>query len=382
MVQEENKAVPQDLLSMAEHPDLEGLIDSVFDQRFKIREFIRAEPHYCLFSVALVALLEAKDGLIYDNILQARVYDFNDVSPKTKRYRSRTLKRLTPHIMHTEDWYGRVVVIFNCGSAEASPVNTSAKRRITAPEEGSQTPSSTKAMTPGASKPKSSYKRESDRLRQRDRRAAKRRHQHELARDLGTPSDVVSQNKYLKKADLDKKTKSVLFLIHMAFNPRQHLVNFLTPGLRYAVKQFLQARGSKLDFGNDYEKAEYVEMKEKELVEIQRLDSKVVSLMRECHEDLGRLLRHQGSFLKGTEEWHRLQDNGIEQQKYWFRELRTAQDRLPVLSQENKVQISTLKKELRESSQAREDKKRENYQKWIHHVIPGTQTYAWLHSRL
>ncbi|KAI0521191.1 hypothetical protein F5B22DRAFT_565669 [Xylaria bambusicola] len=386
-------AVPQQCQIGPKHPELKDLVGAVFDQKFKIGQFIHEEYHFLAFSVESVPTPEIECGLNKDQNMcnfQARVYDFNNLSPKIKAYRSRNLKRIAKRTIVSENWRNRVVVIYRCGPVEELLGKEPADPSAIQIQSASQTPNLQHTETRKAPKPKSNYKRESDRLRQRDRRRAMRRRHHTISEFDTEPdiygdvhSKIFKANKAIqtRKEDLDGATLYMLENMHLNSNPHPVILALLPPSLHQATREYLQARRSEIHFENDYEKSEYVEIKERELVEIRRLNKKVTSLIQEVNNKLEVLMQQKKLYHNGTRAWRQL-ENTIGQQFQWYMVLLAAETQLPAFAEEGRKQISIFRKETQRFPQMREETKNLSYRQWIRHIMPGSQAYAWLHLRL
>lgn len=346
-------------------PELEGFVGIVFDEKYRIRELISDEFHFLSFAVDTITIPgfdrdPNKDRNPYT--FQARVYNFNDLSPKVKSYRSRNLERISKRAVLTEDWNDRVVTIFRCDSVGTKTRKELAKHPLTdvreptttKPQKASQGPRALHANAPSASKPKSYYKRESDRLRQRDRRAAKKQQHRELggvAPKPGVDVDAHTQSPKIDKTfgagEAPISNQYALRIIQLNSNPRPIIQSVLRFRLQQAMMGYRQSHPLKTLFNIENDILEYIKIISKDLVEIRRLNKKRRGLQQECDDKLEQLRKQQIlHYAKGIGEWGQLEQYNLERQYQWHRLLLVAAMKLPAVAEERKTQISILKRDI------------------------------------
>ncbi|KAI0534910.1 hypothetical protein GGR58DRAFT_480833 [Xylaria digitata] len=116
--------------------DIEGL-----DGTLKIGGVLRDKSQYRELAVSYVAGSEqVKEPCNFE----ARLYDFNNLSPKQKRYKLRSMNRLRGRIVSSMHWDGYDFVIFRTGSLEEIESKAYAKPRpVLFVDSGSQTGTNT-----------------------------------------------------------------------------------------------------------------------------------------------------------------------------------------------------------------------------------------------
>ncbi|KAI0469464.1 hypothetical protein F4859DRAFT_486744 [Xylaria cf. heliscus] len=404
--------------------DLEDLIGIVLDQRFRIGERLHEEGrnnHYVAFAVHQDDT-KSRHGTDEADRLVARIYDMNELTPKHKRYMIRNISRSAARTLFKTTWNSCQIIILRLGRLDnpRSSLGTKASRYDIASrnpkrnnEQGhlhlstsetrvasvdndelldsapmdSNTASLQHSPKPKA-KTKTNYQRESSRLRQRDRRAAKRSQQRSIANGVRAELDLqprpFSETLALKENPhgIDDITFAMLVMLHFAFNRRTELKTRLSPATRSQIEKFLSARSAKLILSNDDEKSEFLQVKENELVWLRRLTKKLSGVTQQCHDELLGLLEEQRSTTKGSAQWDSLQVRFIDPRKNWYRVLISASKVLPMLMTESEELISSLRTELREANEMKEKRRILNHKEWIHHLIPASETYNQLFGTL
>ncbi|KAI1747325.1 hypothetical protein F4782DRAFT_521538 [Xylaria castorea] len=404
------------------HFELDDLVGTVLGRRFAIGERLRDENnnnnHFVAFAVHQddVIIRATADGT---NGLVARIYDMNDLTPKHKRYKIRSINRSAARTVFKMTWNSCQIIILKLGSLDDPESSTDTetirfdidspkpktddehdhlslgisearvasgrdnRRVVSAPlSMNFNITSSEQKLKPNSSprqKAKTNYQRESSRLRQRDRRATKRCQQRstnsQIRLDLQPqpPSKIPGLEENIH--GLDDPHFFMLMILHFAFNPRQELKMGLPHASRTEVELFLAARSAKVVLSNDDEKLEFVQMKESELVGLRHFTNKLNGFIQHCHDELHSLLEEQRSTMRGSTEWSHLQEKFIAPRKYWYKVLLTVSKVLPRLTTESEELIDSLRSELKEASQLKEKRRILNYKQWIHHLIPGSDTY-------
>ncbi|KAI8944563.1 hypothetical protein F4801DRAFT_204900 [Xylaria longipes] len=405
---------------------LEDLIRTVLGQRFEIGE-LRDENKNNHFVAFTVRLVDVKVRATTDDTNKhvARVYEMNDLTPKHKRYKIRSINRSAARTVFKTTWNSCQIIILELGLLDDPPSSTDAETArfdTTSPNpktndknDLSLGTSETRVASVGngrllASAPlsiksniasleqkpklnpmpkqKTNYQRESSRLRQRDKRAAKRHRQryvtHNTRTGLNLQPQPLSEILALKENvhGLDDATFTTLVILHIAFDPRPELKTQLPPVTQSQIEQFLAARSLKVVLSNDDEKSEFVQLKENELVGLRRLTKKLNGLTQQCHDELHSLLQEQISTTEGSTHWRHLQEHLIDPRKHWHTVLLSASKVLPMLTAKSEKLIDSLKRELREASELKKKRRNLNHRQWIHHLIPASEAYNQLFGAL
>ncbi|KAI0185676.1 hypothetical protein EV127DRAFT_441068 [Xylaria flabelliformis] len=402
----------------ATHFELNDLIGTVLGRGFEIGKRLCDDNnnHFIAFAVRQH---DAKIGAAEDgtNGLVARIYDMNNLTPNHKRYKIRSINRSASRTVFKTTWSSCQIIIMKTGPLDdiqtstktentrfdinSSKQETNHKRnrlslctsevRVASGRDDQQVVSTPLSINSNITsleqkqkpiskqKMKTVYQRESSRLRQRDRRAAKRCQQRSTSSQIRLNLQPQSLSESLSLKDnvhgLDDDTFTMLVMLHFAFNPRPELRMGLPDKTRTQIEGFLAARTKKVALSNDDEKLDFVQMKESELVSLRRLTNKLHGLTQQCHNELHGLLGEQISTRRRSTEWNRLQENFIEPRKQWYRVLLSASKELPKLATESEKLIDLLKNELKEASELKEKRRILNRKKWIHCLVPGSETH-------
>ncbi|KAI0441746.1 hypothetical protein F4803DRAFT_551764 [Xylaria telfairii] len=403
------------------HFQLEDLTGTVLGQRFEVGERLPNENkngHFVTFTAHQhgVNFRASTDDT---GKLVARIYDMNDLTPKHKRYKIRSINRCSARTVFKTTWNSCQIIILRLESSGdlQSPIdietsqsdNASLKpktnnkdnllslgTRLGSGDNKQLLTSAPLSIHSNAAsleskpspRPKTNYQRESARLRQRDRRAAKRCQKRSIAD--GIRAELYLQPRPLSETMAPKESNygiddiafAMLTTIHYAFNPRPELRTQLPPAIRAQITRFLDTRSSKVVFSNGDEKREFVQMKEIELVGLRRLVKKVTGVIQLCHDELDDLIREQGLTTTGSAQWKHLQESFITPRRRWHMVLSSAKKVLPELITESEELVSSLRSELIEAKELEEKKRLLNYKDWIYHFIPGSDTFHELFGAL
>lgn len=392
----------------------EDLIGTVLGQRFEVRERLHDENknnHFITFTVHQHGV-NFKDSTDDTGRLVARIYDMNNLTTKHKRYKIRSINRSAARTVFKTTWNLCQIIILRLelsgdpqssidietarfGNSSPKPktnnednppslgtrVGSDDNKRLLTSIPLSINSNTTSLEQKSNPKPKTNYQRESSRLRQLDRRAAKRCQKRSIANSIRTGLDLqprpLSETLALKESNhgIDDITFAMLVMLHYAFNPRPELKAQLPPANRAQITWFLDGRSAKVVFSNDDEKREFMQIKEIELVGMRRLAKKLTGVTQQCHDELHGLLQEQALTTRGSAQWNHLQENFIITRRNWYMVLVSASKVLPKLVTESEELVNLLRSELREASELKEKRRILNHKQWIRHLIPGSETY-------
>ncbi|KAH8156391.1 hypothetical protein CIB48_g11856 [Xylaria polymorpha] len=357
----------------------EDLIGTVLGQRFEVRERLHDENknnHFITFTVHQHGV-NFKDSTDDTGRLVARIYDMNNLTTKHKRYKIRSINRSAARTVFKTTWNLCQIIILRLelsGDPQSSIDIETARFGNSSPK-----PKTNNEDNPPSLGTRSG--RESSRLRQLDRRAAKRCQKRSIANSIRTGLDLqprpLSETLALKESNhgIDDITFAMLVMLHYAFNPRPELKAQLPPANRAQITWFLDGRSAKVVFSNDDEKREFMQIKEIELVGMRRLAKKLTGVTQQCHDELHGLLQEQALTTRGSAQWNHLQENFIITRRNWYMVLVSASKVLPKLVTESEELVNLLRSELREASELKEKRRILNHKQWIRHLIPGSETY-------
>ncbi|KAI0476623.1 hypothetical protein GGR56DRAFT_675068 [Xylariaceae sp. FL0804] len=234
----------------------ESLVGEVLDRRFELGHITHQENHAVVFSVTPLTHgnLGAKDQPDESCGFEVRAYDLEGLDPKYRQYRLRNMKRLAARSVLRTTIHGIEVVVIKTGSLK-EPKAKSAKQS----ESMTTRPNGGKYKAP---KPKTSYRRESDRCRQHDRRAAKRQRERVI---LSTSDDQEPAGSDGAMYNMDDGTFRMLVVLFVAFDSPPELRERLPESFRFVVEQFLARRQFRPDFASEDDTEDFIDLKEANL---------------------------------------------------------------------------------------------------------------------
>ncbi|KAH9885008.1 hypothetical protein F4778DRAFT_518212 [Xylariomycetidae sp. FL2044] len=308
--------------------------------KFILGEFIREVSHAKVFAVTPVDhSADSNGGPNIASTLEARLYDLQNLSPKLRRYRLRSVKRLSTRQVLKEEWRGKEIIVYKTGVIEGS--KESGRGGVDATSlSGSESLAGDDKVVPTI-KPKSNYRRESHRLRQRDRRRAKRRtHEDVGKRFMRTPLDLpaihLGMNAHIYD---DDDTLNVLVVLYNAYNWR-HIILHETPSS--LVWQYLTKQDEVPTIRSIDELDEFQKIKEKELVRLRRTGARLPGIVEEYYSHPAQLLEQQRQIQDLVElRWFR--DGPRKASKTWSSLFRSVRSILPELVEHRKRVLSLIK---------------------------------------
>lgn len=357
--------------------------------RFKVKQVLKRENHA---DVYLVDDMEMEStGEVVG--LEARAFNLTGLSQRHLKYRMRAMKRLSSRCISKTKWNNLDVIIYKSGDVNVSFDNTAME--AVAPSCDGDLSIIDIVKKPPA---KTGHKRESERLRQRDRRQARRQSKKMTTEtesyDTETESyDTVAEIENLddgSEMELDDKTWTMLTLLHIAHSTRSELRELLPESSQLLVDNYLSMKDCEITLTTEEEMVGFSQIKEQEIVYLGRQLSKVNVAKIQCHDRMGELLRQQLSHPKGSKEWSEIQQNGIEPRKHNFRVLQTAIRVLPDLIAAAKARHQSVSQKLTFRRQEMQEEKKkqdlemkleelsnklENYGLWQCCVAPASDTF-------
>lgn len=349
---------------------------------FKVKQMLKRENHADVYLVNDMKI--ASTGNMAG--LEARAFNLMGLSQRHLKYRMRAMKRLSSRCISKTKWNNLDVIIYKSGDVSVSPDNTA--MGAAAPSRDGDVSIINIVKKPPA---KTGYKRESERLRQRDRRQAKRQSKKMTTEtdNYGTAAEIENLDDCLEMK-LDDKTWAMLTLLHIAHSTRPELRKVLSESSRLIVDNYLSMKDYEITLTTEEEIVEFAQIKEQEIAYLGRQLSKVNVAKKQCHDRMGELLRQRLSHPKGSKEWSEIQKKDIESEKENFRILQTAIKVLPDLLAAAKAchQSVSQKLTLRRQEMQEEKKKQnlemkleelrnklENYDLWQRCVAPASETF-------
>ncbi|KAI0150494.1 hypothetical protein GGR57DRAFT_514105 [Xylariaceae sp. FL1272] len=222
---------------------------------FTLGTNLGAESQYLLYAVEMTP--EAKrahfPNIPYHNIaIEARLYH-PELMPTLQSYKTRSIRRLVKRTIFRENRAEWDLVVFRTGPLSPGAETAPQEAPLPATDNNTQNFTSTDAEDiPSRRKPKSNYKRESDRLRQYNRRS-------------------VGSNVFPRTSRFDSNT----------WNTFERL---------YSFEHGRLLPGASFQFSSDTEKQDYIQAQEKALVFLNRFSTK---LYHEYDDEYHRLLKEQ-----------------------------------------------------------------------------------------
>lgn len=363
------------------YSDYQQLSGQVLDDRFILGTPIRNDNHFVVFSVEYLCSDGGTSGssepLPEQNVtFEARIYDLRNISMKLKRYRLRSMKRMASREVFQQQWQHLEIIVYVAGNInfENHGSDDEVLSMLADTKDVSQ-------RAPTVNR-KTGYQRESDRLRQRDKRRAKRG-RDAVARAHSPGPELLAPTSSPPRGivDFDDATNAMFFLIHFAFNPRQEVRDELPPDKMALMEAYLQRRGKIPTFQSAEEAADFASIKQKELISLRRIVKQLPKVKDRCHDQLGEDLR-QLQLMKTIDEKKQFQEGTIEMRKARFRILKTVQDNLPGLIRDTVVVSNLMKKLLAVFHNDQNKREVKNLKSWLHHVIPASDLYDQIFSRL
>lgn len=357
-------------------------VDEWLAGRFKVKQMLKRENHADVYLVNDMEI--ASTGEIAG--LEARAFNLMGLSQRHLKYRMRAIKRLSSRCISKTKWNNLDVIIYKSGDVSVSPDNTAMEAAT--PSRDGDVSTINIVKKPLA---KTGYKRESERLRQRDRRQAKRQSKKMTTEtdSHGTPAEIENLDNCLK-LKLDDKTWPMLVLLYIAHSNRSKHREGLPESSRLVVENYRSMKDCEPTLTTEEEMVEFAQIKEQEIAYLGRQLSKVNAAKKQCHDDMGELLRQQLSHPKGSKEWSEIQHNDIEPKKTDFRILHTAIKVLPDLIAAAKARhqsvsqkLALRRQEMQEEKKKQDlemkleelSKKLENYVLWQCCVAPASDTF-------
>ncbi|KAI1111722.1 hypothetical protein F5Y14DRAFT_424220 [Nemania sp. NC0429] len=322
----------------AGHPDFQDLVGTTHDGRFKVVGILSEKSHYQELAV--------ENGEDVHNSFGARIYNLNDLSPKGECYRLRSIKRLAARVVfETVMWENFKLVIFKAGPVgkiqrEANTKSPPAAFEVSNIQIGD--PSPLKVPTT-KSKPKSEHKRESDRLRQRDRRFAKRERKRTMVgniadSELTLKTELPPEPGFQPFRSLNIDHFHTLMHLDTIYATPSTPFGPQSPKMTSMADRFLIARGLQLDQIRD--QRECARLIDRELVGLSRLKYKLPSLLHQCRNELQRLSTEKEGAVFEAENWNKLKGPDILEREKCYVAIQYVLGMLPVVMEEARMLIA------------------------------------------
>lgn len=325
-------------------------------------------------------VLDIETGLPTEN-LEAHVFVLDHKQPKLRKHRLRCINRMK-HRTKLEFRVEDLVIIVistlqatDCGASEKDGPERSLPAGDGSPEteDGSKSNQNLEGKTP--------YKRESARIRQRERRKAKRsgkvREQHSETADGEQESTQTMEHTNLDDEETD--FTAFLILLSVLYDatgtmrkeiPQQHADFIKTMGsdaLHESLTKFLKQSPVKLESPADMES--YLKAKRGEMISLRRQLARVSSAEKYHHDKLGRIDREQAQHQKHSEKWQEIEEGSKAEADFQLQTVIHAKTVLPRIlsSQKNHVR-SMERKRARAIGKLASMKLSEHRERLVHNV--------------
>ncbi|KAI0549762.1 hypothetical protein F4679DRAFT_545493 [Xylaria curta] len=386
------------------HFELDDLIGTVLGQEFEIGEQLRDEKnnnnHFITFAVRQH---DAKSATADNtNELVARIYNMNDLTPKHKRYKIRSINRSAARTLFKTTWNSCQIIILKLGPLDhfGSSTDTATSLDIASLKlktnvkhshstlgiaksgvvsANSDLPLKSNITSPeqkvkAKMKTKTNHQRESSRLRQRNRRATKRRQQRLIAISSRTKLDPRSLSEIIasKRNSFDDETFTMIVMLYFDFDIPAEFEMQLPPEKRLATRMYnLMRSASKFPVLSLDEKPDFLQLKENELAYLLRLKAQLHGSLQRCFHEILDLPEQQRLAIKESAQQRHLQMHFLDPKERWYMVLLSASTILSRLITESEALICSFKKDIKKDE---EGKRIYHGRRWIFRVIPGSDT--------
>jgi len=366
---------------------LEG---TVLDNNWAIGKQTGSTEHANIYSVTHKALDDESD-ITYE----ARSYDFDSISPQVKSNRARAIRRLSRRTVLSSTWNGLRVVIYRTGAVEQDK------------KEKSKVLPGDIVIRPGgmlivesackSPKQKTTRQQESDRLRQLSRR---RRVKQERKNAMPQDEDQQLQDyqesegpktEFTQPVEVDANEFCFFELLYL-INGDEAIRQKVAPATRSKVEDYLAAKEKEVEIDGEEALLEFIAIKEREIVFLQRTNNKFKPILKNWSEYLdyvtSQILREFGVGSGKQQQNHDVKNLPVFRMRYKI--LSEGLDALPSLILEAEELVQKLQLKLRDVRQTREtreikqgvklEKKRlgkqiRNLEKWAKYVTVGSSSY-------
>ncbi|KAI1733819.1 hypothetical protein F4680DRAFT_378871 [Xylaria scruposa] len=385
------------------HFTLGDLVGTVLGQEFEIGERLCDENnnnnHFVAYAVRqdnaeISANVDSTNGLV------ARIYDMNDLTPKQKRYKIRSINRSAARTVFKTTWNSCQIIILKLGPLDhpeaSTDIETSqfdiaspklktnvkhshptlgiAKLGVVSASNGLPLKSditSPEQKAKANMKTKTNHKRESSRLRQYKRRAIKRFRQRSIATSSRTELSLRPLSEILesKRSGFDDDTFAMIVMLYFDFNIPSEFEMQLPPGKGAAIRMYNLMRSEPNPLiGHLDERKYFLQLKESELAYLRRLKTKLHGSIQRCYHELLDLLEEQRLTTKESAQQCHLQT-------HWHMVLLSASAVLSRLITESEELIRLSKEAI---NGVDEWNKVYYNRRFIFRVIPSSDTYKQL----
>ena len=389
---------------------------TVLDNTFRITGFLKSENHSDVYRVvrsnaeeSLNVFQENEEEAFHGVVLQARAFSFEGISPSLAKYRRRSMSRLQKgnRTVCVTTWSHLRVIIYRPDEASPSLQHTIGDKTTTKagkiPAVNESKEASTglhqgdKAINPTQSRPRSSYQRESRKLRQRDRRQRRRR--------LLTPTGIgdqyrVDNNSMLMGTTVgnmkfDEQTFTMIMMLHFMHDTKASQRNRLPQATRSLLESYMAMRERQPHLASEEEMEEFLDIKEREMAYLNRKLAQIPTVLDEYHSRIERSIHRQETYKRGSAAWTSLQDRKLAAMRE-FQILRQAHCALRgVIASTKKVAHSVRGMLLRarqermtkDGIEATEERKAQlrtdisRYERWKDCVVPSSGAFVLLDTK-
>lgn len=369
---------------------------TILGERFKITEWVRSINHAEVYAAEDLGEPAVNGRATYE----ARLYDLRDLSDSLEGYRTRSMRRLSKRSVFRTSWNGLHVIIYKTGNLEDhSDVTLS----VVGENQDGASPDIDSASQKAVAKAKKKtvQKQESDRLRQLERRRRNQQSKRQAEDDdsgqfVENRTEPHPQSEPKPQIQVDEREFAFFRILYLAYSPPAFRER-APPGLRQAVERYLATRDSEVLLDDEDALAEYISVKEREIVSLRRQYNKFQAVLDQWHEQLKVMRENQTKFKPGSMEWNKHENERVEPMSAQCSILEAGLELLPTIITAAEGKMESLKPKLIAARQAKEEreekqtaklerkrlnKRIKQYEKWIYGVIPGSETYAWLQKQL
>ncbi|KAF5253732.1 hypothetical protein FANTH_1424 [Fusarium anthophilum] len=356
---------------------------TVLNSNWLIGKQVGSTEHANIYSVTRECRDDDKSDINYE----ARSYDFDDIPPHVKSNRARAIRRLSGRTAFNMTWNHLRVIVYRTGIHQQVQKETN--------KAFSEEHPTTKSVCK-SSKQKTTRQQESDRLRQRSRRrrARQERKQSTLQDENEQSQDYQSHKgpkiESAKPVEVDAAEFCFFELLYL-INGDETIRQKVAPATRSKVEDYLAAKDKEVDIDGEEALVDFIAIKEREIVFLQRTNNKFQPVLKNWNEYLDEVTR-QALRNFGTDPPKRQdnQDNDLQIFRMRYKILKEGLEALPDLVEEAEEKVRKLQLKLCDVRQAREEREAKqavklekkklskqirNLEKWVANVTPGSASY-------
>lgn len=243
---------PADLsLSNDEQEDLSGIVLS--SGPYQLRKILRRDNHYNVYSICSLSNVDTVG-------MEARTYRLDEIPNKLRKYRLKSMQRLSSRRKLEERQRGVVIVVYMV----VDNMTTKGSKKNTTVQKLQHKEDDIQITKPKA---KSDRQREAARLRQLERRQKNRRKEKESGEEKEGEGEETDEDREENDEPTDEEER-LYVLLHLAYSNNPELVQQLPRVSRDALDKYHQTK--LLRFENDEEIEAFMTIKLEEVLFLSR----------------------------------------------------------------------------------------------------------------